>query len=37
MNKNIKIQIGIQDTGAGISNENIDKLFTDFSKLNEHK
>lgn len=35
--KNIKLEIAIQDTGAGISKENISKLFTDFAKLNEHK
>lgn len=35
--KNILLEIAIQDTGAGISKENIDKLFTDFAKLNEHK
>lgn len=35
--KNIKLEIAIQDTGAGISKENINKLFTDFAKLNEHK
>ena len=35
--KNIKLEIAIQDTGAGISKDNINKLFTDFAKLNEHK
>lgn len=35
--KNVKLEISIQDTGAGISKENINKLFTDFAKLNEHK
>ena len=25
------------DTGVGISKENIDKLFSTFGKLNEHK
>ena len=35
--KFIKLKITIEDNGAGISKENIDKLFTDFYKLNEHK
>ena len=35
--KNIMLEISIQDTGAGISKENLGKLFTDFAKLNEHK
>ncbi len=35
--KNINLEIAIQDTGAGISKENISKLFTDFAKFNEHK
>jgi K+-sensing histidine kinase KdpD len=35
--KFIKLKITIEDNGAGIKKENIDKLFTDFTKLNEHK
>ena len=35
--KKIKILIIIQDNGAGISKENLNKLFSDFGKLNEHK
>ena len=27
----------MEDNGAGISKENIKKLFSDFGKLNEHK
>jgi signal transduction histidine kinase len=27
----------VEDNGAGISKENIKKLFSDFGKLNEHK
>ena len=34
--KFIKLKITIEDNGAGIKKENIDKLFTDFTKLNEH-
>ena len=35
--KKINIVIIIEDNGAGISEENIKKLFSDFGKLNEHK
>ena len=34
--KFIKFQIRIQDTGYGISPDNISKLFMNFSKLDEH-
>jgi K+-sensing histidine kinase KdpD len=37
LEKKIKVQIQIQDNGAGISAENQKKLFSDFGKLNEHK
>ena len=33
--KNIKLEISIQDTGAGISKENLGKLFHNFSKLKD--
>jgi len=32
----IKLKIEIIDTGVGIKEENIDKLFMDFAKLDEH-
>ena len=35
--KKYKIEIQVKDNGAGISKENIKKLFSDFGKLNEHK
>ena len=35
--KYIKLQIIIEDNGVGISPENLEKLFTDFNKLDEHK
>jgi signal transduction histidine kinase len=34
--KFIKIRIEIIDTGVGIKKENLDKLFVDFSRLDEH-
>lgn len=37
MEKYIKMHIVIEDNGAGIKPENIDKLFIDFSKLDEHQ
>jgi len=33
----MKIDIIIEDNGAGISEENMEKLFSEFGKLNEHK
>lgn len=36
IHKYIKLQIVIEDNGVGISSPNINKLFMDFSKLNEH-
>jgi len=35
--KYIVIQIIIEDNGIGISEPNIDKLFKDFSRLEEHE
>ena len=35
--KKINIEIMIEDDGAGISEENMEKLFSDFGKLDEHK
>ena len=32
----IKIKLEISDTGCGIKKENLDKLFMDFGKLDEH-
>ena len=32
----IKLQLVIKDNGVGISAENIEKLFKDYSKLDEH-
>ena len=32
----IKLQLVIEDNGVGISVENIEKLFKDYSKLDEH-
>lgn len=34
--KHIKFEIRIQDSGYGISEENLSKLFLDFSRLDEH-
>lgn len=34
--KYIKLQIRIEDNGVGISEENLGKLFTDYTKLDEH-
>ena len=33
----MNIDILIEDNGAGISEENMEKLFSEFGKLNEHK
>lgn len=33
----VKFQISIIDTGVGIEEENLDKLFIDFSRLGEHQ
>lgn len=33
----IKFRIDIIDTGVGIEDDNLDKLFLDFSKLDEHE
>ena len=33
----IKFRIDIIDTGVGIEEHNLDKLFIDFSKLDEHE
>lgn len=35
--KYIKILLIVEDSGAGISRENIKKLFMDFSRLSEHQ
>jgi signal transduction histidine kinase len=35
--KYIQLQLTIEDDGVGISEENIGKLFKDFSKLEEHE
>jgi len=35
--KYIKIQIIIEDNGVGISQENLGKLFKDYSRLDEHQ
>jgi signal transduction histidine kinase len=35
--KFIKIRMEIIDTGVGIKKENLDKLFMDFSRLDEHQ
>ena len=35
--KKMNIDILIEDNGAGISEENMEKLFSEFGKLNEHK
>jgi signal transduction histidine kinase len=35
-NKYVKILIIIEDNGAGISKENLGKLFSDFTRLQEH-
>jgi signal transduction histidine kinase len=32
----VKFKLEIIDTGVGISKENLDKLFIDFNKLDEH-
>ena len=32
----VKIRIEVCDTGVGIKKENIDKLFMDFGRLDEH-
>ena len=32
----VKIKLDIQDNGVGISPDNLKKLFTNFSKLEEH-
>ena len=37
MLKYIKLSITIEDNGVGISSENQDKLFTDYSMLDEHQ
>ena len=34
--KYVKLHIVIEDDGMGIKEENMDKLFMDFSKLDEH-
>jgi signal transduction histidine kinase len=34
--KYIKIKLEIKDTGCGIKKENLNKLFMDFAKLDEH-
>lgn len=36
VNEFIKFQIEIEDTGMGISPENLSKLFINFGKLDEH-
>ena len=35
--KYLQIKIIIEDNGIGIKKENINKLFMDYSKLDEHK
>ena len=35
--KFIKIRIEVIDTGVGIKKENLNKLFMDFSRLDEHQ
>jgi signal transduction histidine kinase len=35
--KYIKLQIEIEDNGAGMEEKDIDKLFKDYSMLNRHK
>ena len=37
LQKYIKLQLIIEDNGAGISKENIGKLFKDYSRLEEHE
>ena len=37
MFKYLRLQIIIEDNGAGIKKENLSKLFMDYSKLDEHK
>lgn len=32
----VKFAIEIEDSGVGISNENLGNIFVDFMKLNEH-
>ena len=32
----VKFQINVEDTGVGIAQENLDKLFIDFGRLSEH-
>lgn len=36
MEQYIKFEIRVKDSGVGISPENLDKLFMNFSKLEEH-
>jgi signal transduction histidine kinase len=33
----LKLRVEIIDTGVGIKKENLDKLFMDFSRLDEHQ
>ena len=33
----VKFLINIEDTGVGIAQENLDKLFIDFGRLGEHQ
>lgn len=35
--KYVKLQIIVEDSGVGISKENITKLFKDYSRLEEHQ
>ena len=35
--KYAKYRIDIKDNGAGISEENLDKLFVDFGMLDQHR
>ena len=35
--KFIKLQIVIEDNGVGIDKNNLDKLFMDYSRLQEHQ
>ena len=37
MLKYMQIKIVVEDNGIGIKKENIDKLFMDYNKLDEHK